>query len=283
MSERTRVALATATHLPELDDDGPELLEALAAEGLSVDVRVWDDPAVDWGAYDLVVLRSVWDYWDKHDDFLAWTRSVPRLANPASAVAWNTDKTYLGRLAEAGVPVVPTTYLRSLDGWAPPETPFVVKPSVSAGARDTAAYEGGDPSAVAHVQELLGRGKTVMVQPYLDAVDVDGETALLVFEGVVSHAVRKGALLAPGGGIGAPDDYREHIVAREPTAEEVALAEQVLAVVRGWGDELLYARVDMLPGPVLIELEVTEPSLFLRHSEGAAQRFAAAVRRAVRG
>ena len=275
-----RVALATAAHLPGLDEDGPQLLAALAAEGLDVDVQVWDDPAVDWSAYDLVVLRTVWDYWDKHEQFLAWTRSVPRLLNAPSVIEWNTDKAYLGRLAEAGVPVVPTTYLTSLDGWTPPEHRFVVKPSVSAGARDTAAYDGGDASATAHVEELLARGKVVMVQPYLDAVDTDGETALLVFDGVVSHAVRKGALLTPGGGVGAPDDYREHIVAREPSAEEVALAEQVLAVVRGWGDELLYARVDMLPGPVLIELEVTEPSLFLRHAEGAAERFAKAVRRA---
>ena len=278
---RRRIALATAAHLPQLDEDGPELLAALAAEDLHVDVQVWDDPAVDWSVYDLVVLRTVWDYWDKHEEFLAWTRAVPRLLNAPSVIEWNTDKAYLGRLAEAGVPVVPTTYLTSLDGWEPPSHRFVVKPSVSAGARDTAAYDGGDARAVAHVEGLLARGKTVMVQPYLDAVDTDGETAVLVFEGVVSHAIRKGALLTPGGGVGAPDDYRERIVARTPTPEEVTLAQQVLAVVRGWGDELLYARVDMLPGPVLIELEVTEPSLFLQHSAGAAQRFAAAVRRAV--
>jgi glutathione synthase/RimK-type ligase-like ATP-grasp enzyme len=273
-----KVALATAAHLPVLDEDGPELLAALAAEGLDVDVQVWDDPVVDWSGYDLVVLRTVWDYWDKHDAFLAWTRSVPRLLNAPSVIEWNTDKAYLGRLADAGVPVVPTTYLTVLDGWDPPPYRFVVKPSVSAGARDTAAYDGGDPAAVVQVAELLERGKVVMVQPYLDAVDTDGETALLVFDGEVSHAVRKGALLTPGGGVGAPDDYREHIVAREPSPEEVALAQQVLAVAREWGADLLYARIDMLPGPVLIELEVTEPSLFLRHSPGAAQRFARAVR-----
>jgi glutathione synthase/RimK-type ligase-like ATP-grasp enzyme len=276
-----RIALATCAAWPDLDEDGPELLAALAAEGLEVDVCIWDDASVDWAAWDLVVVRSTWDYWDRHDEYLAWTRSVPRLANSADVIAWNTDKAYLGRLADAGVPVVPTTYLASLDGWVPPTTPFVVKPTVSAGARDTAAYDASDPAAMGHVEGLLARGKTVMVQPYQAAVDDHGETALLVFGGVVSHAVRKGALLAPGGGIGAPDDYREHITARQPTPEEVALAEQVLSVVRGWGDDLLYARVDMLPGPVVIELEVTEPSFFLRHAAGSAQRFAAAVRRAV--
>jgi glutathione synthase/RimK-type ligase-like ATP-grasp enzyme len=274
-----RVALATAAHLPLLDEDGAELRAALTAAGVEHDICVWDDASVDWAAYDLVVIRSTWDYWERHEEYLAWTRSVPRLANPAAVVAWNTDKTYLSRLAEAGVPVVPTTYLRTLDGWLPPAEPFVVKPTVSAGARDTAAYAGGDLAAVAHVEDLLARGKVVMVQPYVGAVDEVGETAVLVFDGEVSHAVRKGALLTPGGGIGAPDDYREHITARESTAEERALVSQVLGLVRGWGDELLYARVDLLPGPVLIELEVTEPSLFLRHAPGSADRFAAAVRR----
>ena len=273
-----RVALATAASFPELDEDAPLLLAALGRVDLAPDICVWDDPSVDWDAYDLVVLRNVWDYWDRHDEFLTWVRSVPRLANPASVIAWNTDKSYLGRLASEGVPVVPTTYLTSVDRWTPPTAPFVVKPTVSAGSRDAAAYAGSSPDAVGHVQDLLARGKVAMVQPYVEAVDEHGETAVLVFGAAVSHAVRKGALLAPGAGIGAPDNYREDMTARAASPAEVALAEQVLEVVRGWGDELLYARVDMLPGPVLIELEVTEPSLFLQHSEGAADRFAAAVR-----
>jgi hypothetical protein len=276
-----RVALATAAHLPELDEDGPALLAALAAEGLEPDVRVWDDPAVAWGDYDLVVVRTTWDYWDRHDEFLAWARSVPRLANPASVIAWNTDKAYLGRLAEAGVPVVPTTYLTSLDGWTPPDEPYVVKPTVSAGARDSAAYPAGDPEGADHVRYLLARGKVAMVQPYLSAVDTDGETAVLVFGGEVSHAARKGPVLSVGHGIDNSLDSRQDISPRDPSSQERALAEQVLSVVRGWGDELLYARVDMLPGPVLIELEVTEPSLFLGQSPGAAERFARAVRRVV--
>ena len=277
-----RVALATAAHLPELDEDGPALLAALEAEGITPEVRVWDDPAVAWGDYDLVVIRSTWDYWDKYEQFLAWTRSVPRLANPASVIAWNTDKAYLGRLSDAGVPVVPTTYVTSLDSWTPPDEPFVVKPTVSAAARDSAAYPGGDGAAVEHVRGLLAAGKVAMVQPYVSAIDTEGETAVLVFGGQVSHAARKAAILQPGAGIDNTIVSRNLTTPSEATSEEVALAEQVLDVVRSWGEpELLYARVDMLPGPVLIELEVTEPSFFLRHSEGAATRFARAVRRHV--
>ena len=273
-----RVALATCSAWPELDEDGPALRAALSAEGLDAEIQLWDDASVDWASYDLVLIRSTWDYWDRHEEYLAWTRSVPRLANPASVVAWNTDKAYLGRLADAGVPVVPTTYLTSLDGWEPPTSPFVVKPTVSAGARDTAAYDRGDPAAVDQVRELLERGKVVMVQPYVSAVDTVGETAVLVFGGVVSHAARKDAILEVGGGVVNDLDSRMFVSARQASPEEVALAEQVLSVVQGWGDELLYARVDMLPGPLLIELEVTEPSLFLRHAPGSAERFAQAVR-----
>jgi hypothetical protein len=276
-----RVALATAASFPELDEDGPALLVALAGEGLDVEVRVWDDPAVDWASYDLVVIRTTWDYWERHEEFLAWARSVPRLLNPASVIAWNTDKTYLGRLAEAGVPVVPTRYLTELDGWTPPDHDFVVKPTGSAGARDSAAYPAGDASAVEHVRSLLAAGRVAMVQPYVRAVDSEGETAVLVFGGQVSHGARKGPVLAVGGGIDNTVVSRQLVTPREPSPEEVALAEQVLSVVSGWGDDLLYARVDLLPGPVLIELEVTEPCLFLQHAPGSAARFAQAVRRAV--
>lgn len=275
-----RVALATCTRLPALDDDGPVLLAALAEEGLDVEVHAWDAPDVDWAAFDLVVVRTTWDYWDRHEEFLAWTRAVPRLANPAGVVAWNTDKTYLRRLAEAGVPVVPTEWLQPGDGFVPPAAPFVVKPSVSAGARDTAAYDGKDPAAVAHVQRLLAAGRTVMVQPYLDAVDAAGETAVLVFDGEVSHGARKSPVLTRGAG--EPDLGSWQVTPREPAPEEVALARRVVDLVAGWGDDLLYARVDLLPGPVLLELEVTEPSLFLQLSPGAARRYAAAVARRAR-
>lgn len=273
------VALATSAGFPQLDAEGPLLQAALTAAGVAHEVRVWDDPAVDWVAYDLVVLRSTWDYWERRDEFVSWARSVPRLANPADVVAWNTDKTYLGRLADEGLPVVPTTYVDAVEGWTPPAEAFVVKPTVSAGARDTAAYRGGDESAADHVRALVDRGAVAMVQPYLSAVDTAGETAVLVFDGEVSHGARKGPLLVPGRGVDNTLPGQQVIRPREPSRDELDLALAVHDAVRGWGHDLLYARVDMLPGPVLIELEVTEPSLMLGQAHGAADRFAAAVAR----
>ncbi len=231
---------------------------------------------------------------ERLDDFLAWTRfvaAVTRIANRPEVVAWNTDKTYLRDLAAAGVPVVPTMFLEpgdDPDGWRPAaldlDGDVVVKPTVSAGSRDTLrhAADDRDGAARAHVARLLGDGRSVMVQPYLDAVDDRGETALMFFDGVFSHAIRKGPLLVRGAeGARVQGLFvQEEIEPRQPTAAELAVARAVLAATPG-GRSPLFARVDLLPGPdggpVLLELELTEPSLFFAHAEGAADRFAAAI------
>jgi len=278
-----RVALVSCRELPLGDEDGPVLQAACAAAGQDTEWLVWDDPAVDWTSYDLVVIRTTWDYSPRRDDFVAWAESVPRLANPAAVVRWNTDKTYLRDLAAAGVPVVPTTWL-SPGGEVdlPDGCEVVIKPTVSAGARDTARYGAGESHlARAHALALLDDGRPVMVQPYLGAVDDAGETGLLFCGGSYSHAVRKAPLLV---GEDDPVDglYREEQISpRDPAAAELALAERVLAAVPGGAGGLLYARVDLLPGadgePLLLELELTEPSFFFGTAPGSAERFAAAV------
>jgi glutathione synthase/RimK-type ligase-like ATP-grasp enzyme len=272
-----RIALASCDAFPALDEgDGPLLMAAMAAEGLDAEVHSWDAEGVDWAAFDLVVIRCTWDYWDRREQYLAWTRSVPRLVNSADVVAWNTDKTYLRRLEAAGIPVVPTTWIGAGDAYQLPAEPFVVKPSVSAGARDTAAYAGGDQAAHEHIARVLAKGKTVMLQPYLSDVTTEGETAVLVFGGEVSHAARKSAVLTLGEGEAPLGSWS--MSPRTASDAEVELAVRVVEEVATWGDELLYARIDLLPGPVLIELEVTEPTLFLSQAPGSAERFARAVR-----
>ncbi len=259
----------------------------MAAGEVDAEPASWDDPAVDWAAYDLVVIRSTWDYLLRREEFVAWTRRVPRLLNPASVVGWNTDKIYLAELAGAGLPTVPTVFVRPGD---PVDVPaageFVVKPAVSAGALDTARYaDDGAAAAESHVARLHEAGRTAMIQPYVSAVDTHGETALLYIGGAYSHCVRKGPLLAPRGAAEVEGLFREEsISARVPEPAERALAERVLQAVPGGSDRLLYARVDVLPGPdgspLLLELELTEPSLFLSHAPGAADRFATAIKAA---
>jgi glutathione synthase/RimK-type ligase-like ATP-grasp enzyme len=277
------VALATCRDLPGLDADDQPLLGLLAERGVGAEAAIWDDPAVDWAAFDLVVLRSPWDYTDRPADFVAWAASVPALANPADVVAWNVDKRYLGELAAAGVPVVPTAYVAPGEPLGPlSEGEVVVKPTVSAGSRDTLRL--ADRAAVeAHLAAIHASARTAMVQPYLPAVDEAGETACVFVGGRFSHAARKGPLLPLGrslvDGLYAP----ETMTAREATADELEVAHAALAAVPGAG-ELLYARVDLLLDPagrpVVLEVELVEPSLFL--AIGAAHgRLADAVARRV--
>lgn len=284
------IALVTCAALPDLDEDERLVIPYLHGMGVDVSVVTWDDTEVDWAAFDLTVIRSAWDYFSRRDDFVAWAKSVPTLANPASVVEWNTDKSYLSGLAEYDVNVVPTSWLTTEDDVSLPNTgEYVIKPSISAGSNSTGRYKMDDAGqralAVRHARHLLDDDKTVMVQPYVATVDIVGETAMLYMNGSFSHAVRKGAMLdGPHKTDESTDDndlYRpEHIEPRVPTAAEFAAARSVLGAVTGFGP-LLYARVDLVSGddgrPMLIELELTEPSLFLGHDLYAAQRFAEAI------
>jgi hypothetical protein len=290
-----RIALATSAALPHLDPDDALLLPALAAQGAAATAVVWDDASIDWGNFDLVVVRSAWDYAARHAEFLQWARSVPRLANSAPVLSWNTDKTYLRALAAVGVPVVPTAWLSPEDGCTadaigdrvPTAGDFVVKPVVSAGARNTGRYRGDDAgereASVVLVTRLLSEGRSVMVQPYQGRIDTHGETSLVYLDGQFSHAVRKGALLTGPfvGGDGLHSS--EQLQPRAPHPGELEVATRVLSAVDALlpGEMLLYARVDLVPGPggvpLLLELELAEPSLHLGLEPLAPGRLAAAI------
>ena len=282
-----RVALATCAEVPDLDEDGPALLAALERRGIEGVPAVWDEPAVEWRSFDLVVVRSTWDYAERRDAFLAWAESLPRVLNRPQVLRWNTDKRYLRELASAGVPVVPTRFLEPGDEFEPPAGRFVVKPAVSAGSRRSARYDANEAErAHEHVRRLQSEGRVVMIQPYLDAIDERGETAVVYLAGTYSHAVAKGALLRSGAAPGEALYLEETITAREPTAEERGLAEHVMHASTLPSSALLYGRVDLAPGadgrPVVLELELAEPSLFLGFADGAVERFADAIDAALR-
>ena len=289
---RQRIALVTARAARGQDEDMPPLTAALAAAGAESEIVDWDDRSADWARFDLVVPRSAWDYAERLPEFLAWAERVAlltRLVNPLPVVRWNTDKHYLGELARAGAPVVPTSYLepgedagRALDAFLAGDAcrELVVKPAVGAGSRDARRHaRTAREETLSHIGPLLDAGRSVMLQPYLESVDTRGETALMYLGGRFSHAIRKGALLPAGAPATASLFAAEEIVARAPGADELAAAERILGAVPVGG--LLYARVDLLHDaagtPRLLELELTEPSFFLAHAPGAAQRFAAAL------
>jgi glutathione synthase/RimK-type ligase-like ATP-grasp enzyme len=271
--------------LPDLDDDERRLIPELKEVGVIAEPRVWDDPSVRWDEFRLVVIRSTWDYAERRDAFLTWCSRVPQVLNAVPVLTWNTDKTYLRELAGAGVPTVPTTWVgigSSAGSVLLPEGDLVVKPSVSSGSQNTSRYGSDDQAAArAHVQRLLSDGRAVMVQPYIPSVDAQGETGLIYIDGTFSHAIRKGALLRTPGTATDQLWALEDISQRAPEAEELAVAEATLDALPWPRAALLYARVDLVRdrggAPLLLELELAEPSLFLGLGSGAAARLAAAI------
>ncbi|MEV5958611.1 hypothetical protein AB0M11_33540 [Streptomyces sp. NPDC051987] len=287
-----RIALATydpGTE-PSKDQDLPVLLRALADAGAEAVARPWDDPETEWGGHDLVVIRSTWDYSWRADEFVAWVERVgkeTRIANPAHVVRWNSDKRYLGDLAAAGVPVVPTRYLAPGDPVdLPSDRDYVVKPTFGAGARFAARYTPAEHrTAVRHLARMHEEGLTAIVQPYVSGIDVSGERALQFFGGRLLHASRKRAVLTPGTPYDAAKVAHPDLTAWTPTPAELAVAERALAAVPE-APELLCARVDLVDGedgrPRVMELELVEPNLFLFLHPGSVAPVAEAILNAAR-
>ncbi len=294
-----RIAIITAIAAHTLDDDMQPLLAALQAASVQADIRAWDDLTVSWSRYDIVLLRSPWDYTMRFDEFLAWCERVAettRLLNPLDVVRWNTDKRYLAQLESIGIPIVPTEFLVPGDDAAklisecvatyPDAIDFVIKPTVGGGSRDARRHPRGAHDAMGeHARRLLDAGKSVLMQPYLPSVDMAGETALVYFDGIYSHAIRKGALLHPNEDATRALFATEHIQPRTPDADEHALADRIIAALPSFVDTdypLAYARVDLIRAadgsPCVLELELTEPSVFLATDANAGARFADVLR-----
>lgn len=279
-----KIYLATCAALPDLAPDDRPLVPALRALGLEPEVVVWDDPHVDWAAAPLCVIRTVWDYHHKREAFLAWAERVAetsRLLNPLALVRWNTEKSYLRTFEAQGLPVVPTLWVEQgqrIDlaeaiaerGWHE----FVVKPVISASAYGTIRASRDElPRAQAHL-EALAASRGVMIQPYMPAVEGPGERSLVFIDGAYTHTARKVPVLAGG----AVDPDAVEVIA--PDEDELALARAIIASL---DEPPLYARVDLLRGeagtPLIMELELVEPSLFLDRAPEATMRFAEAIAR----
>jgi hypothetical protein len=277
------------------DPDRAPLTSALERLGLTAAAVSWDDEAQPWGEYDLVLVRSTWDSVDRPDEYREWARrveAVTRLANPRVALEWNLDKTHLLQLAEAGVAIPTTVFVRPGERWTPPAEEFVVKPTTSAAGRDTARYRTSELDAARqHVDGLHDRGATAMVQEYLTAVGERGEIKMTFLGGSYSHAVRVDSILHPGGGIlERPWEVPTNPTVATPTDEELAMAEATMQRVGGCvdtGSPLLYGRIDLVAGrdsrPVLMEVELIDPALSLWAHDAAAHRLAAAIVTAIAG
>jgi glutathione synthase/RimK-type ligase-like ATP-grasp enzyme len=280
-----RLAWVTTRGARGRDEDEPLALAALQATGVAVDVVDWDDPEADWSRFDRVVLRSAWDYPERLTEFLTWLEkadAVSEVVNPPAMVRWSLDKQYLAELAEAGVPITPTVFVRPGTAVTFPAGDFVIKPAVGAGSRDVATY-GADQHEIAraHVARLHARGQVVLVQPFLHSIAAEGEWPMVFFDGHFSHAASKRVAVPRGeviDGLFAPETNTEHTA----TAEQIEAARDALdAVSRKLGPPT-YARVDLVRDDAghfcVLEVELIEPSLFLPFTgSAAAAAFAAAL------
>jgi hypothetical protein len=282
--DRTDVALvADADHCDEAHNSEFRALKPeLAAHGLSAALVAWDDPAVDWSAFRLCVIRATWDYHLRLPEFLAWAERVAAqtaLWNPLILVRWNTHKSYLRDLERQGVAIVPTVWaprgtgldlpaLLDKRGW----TQVVIKPAISASAYATRLVTSDTiTEGQAHLDALLVE-RDMMIQPFLTSVTTAGERSLVYFDGALSHTFLRSPAL------GKSNTAETGLIPND--VEEAAFAWRVMQAVSG---ETLYARVDIARDDAgdlrLMELELVEPWLGLDLAPEAPARFAAAIAR----
>ncbi len=279
-----RIALATSAAHPELHEHDLPLVDALRAAGLDPVAEVWTDPSVDWSAYDAVLLRSVWDYHIRYDEFSDWLSLVDKagvpVLNDSGLVRWNGDKRYLLELRERGVAIVPSQVaagdclrevVAGLDG-----EEIVIKPTVSATARHTIRGVAGSRELSQAMDDLPDT--VYLVQPFQTEIQTDGEWSLMYVDGEFTHAVVK---LPAAGDYRVQEEFGGYATLAEPSAAMLASAQAALAAA---GSDPLYARVDgvIVNGRfLLMELELIEPYLFLPQSPEATKKLAAAVAKRV--
>jgi hypothetical protein len=290
-----RVLLVSGTEVQQFDNESKILINALKNRSIEAQVACWDDPQVDWGKADLVVIKSASNYAWKRRQFLAWAGEVSkvnRLWNPLDVLTWNSDKNYLIELQEAGVPMPPTILIKkdsrpNLEetlkerGWGE----VVIKPTTSVGSLGLRRFNVGDPDSERYCRMITGEGFTdsvlgesftfppcdALVQPFVPEIFTVGEASLIFFGGRLSHTVIKRVKLG---------DFRAHpgfgatVTPYEASRSVAECAVDALGLPPSIPE---YARVDVIPsvdGPLLLEAELIDPWLFFPLIEGSVEAYA---------
>jgi glutathione synthase/RimK-type ligase-like ATP-grasp enzyme len=280
-----RCAFLTLDERGDFVIDDEHAIAPLAELGWRVETLSWRQATQPWSDFDAVIIRSTWDYWNDVPAFLealARINRQTRLANPLDLVHWNLAKTYLRDLEGQGVGVVPTLWLDGLDGSSPGECSerlgtkeLVVKPVIGANGQDAFRFVGGeDPVRWATIAERFP-GRACMVQPFLRNVLAEGEYSLFYFNAEFSHAILK---VPAAGEFRSQEERGAEIHAVEPAQALLLSGRRAMAAV---SPAPLYGRVDFVRNAAgnfdVMELELIEPSLYLRMEPEAPQRFARAV------
>ena len=290
MSARLALVTTDFPWLLEHEFDLAPLLAAFARRGVPAEAVVWHDPSVEWSAFDLIVMRSPWDYSLRTAEFLTWLDSLDsdRVLNPPALIRWNFDKRYLLDLEEHGVSIVPTIVAATLaQVRAAAERiggRIVIKPNIGAGSWGAHLTSADDPKLDGYAAEVFDAGKLVLVEPEIPEITAGGERGLLFFDGEYSHTITKGRILADDGGY-VGGEYAEDITPATPTEAEVEMAATCSKAIAAIAEERgfasadattpLYARYDIVTGadgPMVIEAELFEPSYFLETAPGSVER-----------
>jgi glutathione synthase/RimK-type ligase-like ATP-grasp enzyme len=261
------------------------LSEALLAYGYTTERVDWSDPTINWSAFDAAVFRSTLDYFYREREFSQWlnrVRGQTRLLNDVDLVFWNMDKHYLSQLNRAGIPIVETRFIEKGEkgnlkeiateaGW----NEIIIKPAISGGARLTYRIRSDEIPAMQEKFDQCIAEEAMLIQPFRQEITDTGEISIMVMNGEVTHAVRK---TAKSGDFRVQDD---HGGVAEPIPVQLCHADFALQVVSACPEAPVYARVDFIDsskGPLLMELELIEPELFLRHAPESAKVLANGIR-----
>jgi glutathione synthase/RimK-type ligase-like ATP-grasp enzyme len=277
----------TTPYIQNILDEYQFLKVALEERGLQVERTYWDDPNYDWTQTRGVVIRTIWDYFERFDEFWPWLENVQEktiLINPFSLVQWNIDKHYLMDLSEKGIQIVPTHFVdrggwRSLKevcelmGWSD----IVIKPAISGAAFHTYKITASEVAENEALFKQLVSERDMLVQPYQSTITTLGEASLMVFNGNFTHAILK---KAKPGDFRVQDDFGGTVYPYQASRKEIDFAEKVFAVC----DPIpAYGRADIIwdeQGEIyLSELEIVEPELWVRNYPAAAKEFAAGILR----
>jgi glutathione synthase/RimK-type ligase-like ATP-grasp enzyme len=280
-----QIALVTCQSLGDYtanaDSEDERLYRFLAEKGHQISFQVWDDEQVDWSAFDAIIIKSPWDYFDKISAFYTWLDKLEVLGccvlNPVKTLRWNADKIYFKDLQAQGVKIVPTMWLEqgsSFDAAAVFEAigqdRIIVKPRVSGAAKNTVAISRADVNSHTDRINALLQEEPFLAQPFLEQIKTQGEWSFIFFNGQYSHTVLK---TAKSGDFRVQHFFGGSVHTPEPPAELLGAATRI---VEQFAADCLYARVDgvELNGELmLMELELIEPFLFLSTSEGALERY----------
>jgi len=281
------IALVTTQAARGHDHDLDILTAALDAAQQKWQIVNWDDVAIDWTQFSIAVLRSTWDYYAHLDEFVAWVDQVSAqttLCNPAEIVRWNVDKRYLQEMSAHGIPVMATTFIAQLIDITQEliAQDVIIKPVVSAGSNNTARHRNDAVAARAQLDHILSNAGVAMVQPYSPTIDSVGETGLVYLGGKFSHAFGKDAVFGEAEQVHNGVHVQEVITARTANPNEHLLGDSVMKfLINKFGVTPLYARIDMVTNidgvPEIMEVELTEPSLYLHLDAGSPERAATAL------